>query len=274
MASQAQKALTELPHDPYAILDQLDESAFLAELAGQVVEEFVYEIEAWNPRTRQKEKQYQLSKPGVDAVCTELAEHRNVVIRETGLDVNDDAIKREARFHVTATRYKIRQNQDGTITEIPLDSVVGVKRQPYDFVKKGGEKGGENPHWYETGAMKAARNARRRLIPEAIVVEFIKLWKGEKGRVRRVSEDDDRAPETTTEDTPSKSEMDRRKEEIALLLEDRFGKGAAWDDPKKMEVLEATFNTKNWKEISALAPADFMKRAESFETELAKVPPF
>lgn len=278
--------------DPYAILDRLDENAFVAEMAGQIVRTYVYEVETWDPQTRQRVKAHQLSKSGVDAVCRELA-NRNEVIREDTLDVFRDDVKREATFHVKATRYRIRETADGRVQEIPLDSTIGVKRQPYNIIGKAGSISDRlNPHWYEHGAMKAARNARRRLIPEAIAVELIKLWAGEKGRVRTVTERDyeedpgaDYGPpppepppaparERVVDSEKLRSAATARVHDIESLLAQTFGDGPPWEHEQKIEVLNETFGTRHWKSIRERAtkePGRFLREAQSFDENLAAV---
>src|SRR5204862_305827 len=69
-----------------------------------------------------------------------------------------------------AARYVVAK--DGR--EVKLDQVFGVKRQPvwYDGRQAAGPRV-LNPHWYEQGAMKAARNARARLVPANVKAEII-----------------------------------------------------------------------------------------------------
>jgi hypothetical protein len=262
--------------DPYAILDRLDEEAFVAEMSGAVVKHYVYKVMQWNPETRQKEPRHQLSKPGVDAVCRELAK-RGEVIREELIECVEDNVRREAKFHVRATRYQIRERPDGSIQEIPLDSAFGVKRQSYNIVGPGGMPTDKpNPHWYEHGTMKAARNARRRLIPEAVAVELITAWAKAPERVREVAEPDDRIPPGEAVAPPSTRERAEgdagaAKEKAAGLtrvrstLQDLYGPGAPWDGEEKQALLKKAWGTANWKDITTKSPSNFLAGLAVFD---------
>lgn len=252
----------------FSLTDRLDEEAFVAELHGKLVEEYIYEIEQWNPRTRQKETVAALSAAGVDAACQHLAD-RNVVIREMSLDCVIDRVAEEATFHAKAGRYKI-EVRGSEVVEILLDTAIGTKRQPMRYPAKGqrrdeAPKGDVNPHWYEAGARKACRNARRRLIAEAIFRELVKSWKGEKGRVRRieVAQEQPAAPA----EAPAKSTADAAKEEasrkrawqevlndVRRELDTNFGPGAPWEHEGKKAVLQEVFGTSHWKSITAMPP--------------------
>ena len=208
--------------DPFQLMDRMDEEALKRELDGVASNELVYVVREGGQEI------VGLSKQGVDECCMALVT-QGQVIREEDLEyeVLGEGEDAEALFKVKAARYAV--SPDGT--EVKLDQVIGVKRQPLYFEKaalsldakvpskkyKGrtyrellddaegrdylgwmsenfgdadirdftrrllaGEDVGSakrtrplNPHWYEHGAMKAARNARFRLIPGHIRAQVI-----------------------------------------------------------------------------------------------------
>jgi hypothetical protein len=142
------------PYDAFQQMDAWDDEALLAELQGAVAKSLVYEFKQAGATVTG------LSKVGVDECCMELVK-RGEVIREEEIEVEymGEGAEREAVFKVWAARYVVAKDGAG---EVRLERVLGVKRQP---LYQGGKL---NPFWYEQGAMKAARNARFRLIPAAI----------------------------------------------------------------------------------------------------------
>jgi len=61
-----------------------------------------------------------------------------------------------------------------------LDSTLGAKRQPRYY-----STGVENPFAYELAITKAERNARKKLMPEKIIMEMMKEYK-KQGKVEEV----------------------------------------------------------------------------------------
>ncbi|HET9985321.1 MAG TPA: hypothetical protein VFQ38_17100, partial [Longimicrobiales bacterium] len=157
------------PADPFVLMDRMDDEAILAELEGLVADTLVYHYrdggrDVWG-----------LAKAGVDEACAHLA-NQGYVIREEALRYRVDERRREAYFCVQAARYAVFA--DGH--EVALDKAWGAKRQPLL-----GDAGRLNPHWFEQGAMKAARNARSRLIGAELKARIIELAR-ETGKVRDV----------------------------------------------------------------------------------------
>jgi len=209
------------PWDPFQLMDRLDEDALRREMEGVASTDLVYVVKEGGQEV------VGLSKTGVDECCMALVS-QGQVIREEELsyDVIGEDEDREALFKVKAARFAV--SPEGT--EVRLDQVIGVKRQPLyyepaqldldarvpsrkykgktyrelletadgrDYLAWMAENfnepeirafvtrilGGEevvaqrgkqlNPHWYEAGAMKAARNARFRLIPGNVRAQVI-----------------------------------------------------------------------------------------------------
>lgn len=146
---------TEAAHwDPFSAMDRMDEEALSRELQGIASTELVYIVKDGGQEV------VGLSKVGVDECCMVLVT-QGQVIREESLEyeILGEGEDREALFKVKAARFAVAA--DGH--EVRLDQVLGVKRQPLYY-----RQGKLNPHWYEQGAMKAARNARFRLIPAQV----------------------------------------------------------------------------------------------------------
>ena len=163
-AVQAAEAEGLQRFDPFSLMDALDDEAILRELEGIATETLVYTI-----RDKSGKELTGLSKGGTDEACNVLA-HQREVIREEELHYTVQLESGEALFTVRAARYVVAK--DGR--EVKLDQVFGVKRQPlwYDGRQAAGPRV-LNPHWYEQGAMKAARNARARLVPANVKAEII-----------------------------------------------------------------------------------------------------
>ena len=167
--------------DPFQLMDRLDEDALRRELEGVASTDLIYVV-----RERGQEI-VGLSKTGVDECCMALVS-QGQVIREEDLEyeVLGEGEDREALFRVKAARFAVSPSGQ----EVRLDQVIGVKRQPlYQSSHK------LNPHWYEHGAMKAARNARFRLIPGNVRAQVIAAAR-ESGRTRVVDADPPASPGT------------------------------------------------------------------------------
>lgn len=175
VASTVAAPVTTETADAFSLMDRLDDDAIVRELEGQIVEHLVYHFRDERTGT----EVWGLSKPGVDEACRELA-RRGEVIREEKLEweIHDGF----ALFRVLAARYAV--NRDGT--EARLDSAWGVKRQSIAQWSAAHRTRAENPHWFEQGAMKAARNARSRLVPAELRAAIIARAK-EAGRVRTIA---------------------------------------------------------------------------------------
>jgi hypothetical protein len=166
--------------DPFQLMDRMDEEALRRELDGVPSDELVYVVKQGGREV------VGLSKSGVDQCCMALVA-QGQVIREEELqyEIIGEGESREGLFKVKAARYAV--SPEGR--EVRLDQVIGVKRQPlfHDSQKF-------NPHWYEAGAMKAARNARFRLLPSAVRSQVIASARNS-GQARVVEE----ATEVVTE---------------------------------------------------------------------------
>lgn len=174
--------------DPFVAMDRLDDDAIMAELEGRTIKALVYEFKQDGGTVRG------LSKVGVDSVAREMAK-QGEVLREMELDwaVDDDGA---VLFKAKVGRYMVQTNQaTGEIHEVLLDTAFGVKRQ-----EKGYAGGRANPFWFEQGSMKAARNARMRLIREDLKQTVIQAAVNE-GRVQKVEQ-----PPAVLAPTGSKSE--------------------------------------------------------------------
>lgn len=156
----------------FQLMDRLDDELILAELKGEILETYVYDFEVAGRTVRG------LSKAGIDAACAEVA-RRGEAIRE--LDIEWEITEDAVLFAVKAARFAILENG----TERQLDAVIGTKRQPKTMTLRSGGVA-DDPFWFEKGAAKAGRNARRRLLPEKLIVELVNAYITE-GKVKRKS---------------------------------------------------------------------------------------
>lgn len=189
--------------DAFQIMDNWDEEVVLRELRGESPRgKLVYKFK------QQGKEVVGLGKEGVD-FCCQVMMHQGQVIRELGMKYTliGDAEQREALFVAKAGRFAV--GRDGS--EIKLDTVLGVKRQPlYNLIRATGEWV-LNPHWYEHGAMKALRNARLRLIPIAVREEVMAMARAG-GRVQSNAQE-------KPEDLTRKPSSDEQRSLYSKLLQ-------------------------------------------------------
>jgi len=156
---------------PFLLMDQEDEKQIIAEMQGEIIKQYVY---SYHDRGRVVEG---LSLAGINAVSIHMAEtgHPMRVIEQ---NITEDAEFIKAVIKVG--RYSVKN--DGT--EVGLDSAYGAKRQAKFYVS-----GKENPFAFEQAISKAERNARKKLIPEKVIVELMKQYKNE-GKVKEIKATD------------------------------------------------------------------------------------
>src|SRR5918996_1427601 len=141
--------------DPFQLMDRMDEEALRRELDGVAATDLVYVVKEGGQEV------VGLSKTGVDECCMALVS-QGQVIREENLQC------------------ELLEFADGRDYLAWMAENFG-EPELRDFVRRilGGEevvaqRGRQlNPHWYEAGAMKAARNARFRLIPGNVRAQVI-----------------------------------------------------------------------------------------------------
>jgi len=157
--------LTEVK--PFVLMDAEDEKQIIAEMRGEIIKAYVYRY------TDKGHTVEGLSKAGVDAVAMNLAMQKKP-LRVLGHSVVED--DKYIKAIVKVGRYII--NEDGT--ESLLDTTLGTKRQAKFYVG-----GRENPFAYEQAVVKAERNGKRKLMPEKIIIEMMKLYKNQ-GRTKDI----------------------------------------------------------------------------------------
>lgn len=163
--------------DPFVMMDHFDDEAILAELEGQALQALVYEF----PQDGQTIRG--LSKGGVDAVAAEMAK-QGEVLRELELTWEDNGDY--VLFRAKVGRFRVAIDKStGEMREVLLDTVFGLKRQDKQQARRDGSLR-DNPFWFETGGMKAVRNAKARLIREDLK-EQILLQAVKDGRTRRAA---------------------------------------------------------------------------------------
>jgi len=152
---------------PFILMDAEDEKQIVAEMRGEIIKAYVYRY------TDKGHTVEGLSKAGVDAVAMNLAmKKRPLRVLEQTVSEDDKYIK----VIVKVGRYII--NEDGT--ETLLDTTLGTKRQAKFYAG-----GRENPFAYEQAVVKAERNGKRKLMPEKIIIEMMKLYT-DQGRTKDI----------------------------------------------------------------------------------------
>lgn len=164
------------PTLPYVLMDAEDDNQILAELGGAIIDHFVYSF-------KQDGKEVtSLSKTGVDAVCVEMANTKNIIY-----DVVDTQFREDADYFyvdVKVERSRLLFSESGEYKgKAPMGSATGHKRQAKQQRTKFGLK--DDQFAYEKAFSKAERNAKMSLIPKPFVLEMIKQFRGE-GKVKQI----------------------------------------------------------------------------------------
>ena len=179
---------------PFSIMDRLDDEAVLAEMQGEVIEEYVYSFE------QDGRKVTGLSKTGVNAVTAEMAK-RGEVIRELDITTQWEPDAKAILIIVKAGRFLV--DKEGK--EILLETTFGAKRQPLQMPIHKKDRFGraiageweltEDPFFFEKAVAKASRNAKRALLSEPLIIQIINQAVNEGGKkVKRIRSG--KAPET------------------------------------------------------------------------------
>lgn len=143
-------------------IEQRDESQILAELAGETIKEYIYEIEVRDTKTKQKTRKAKLSWAGVKEVARSRG---NIVLSDPIISDTDDAV----RIVVRAT--DLKRNF----------TVFGGCHQPKQQKVKDLDKGGNllghhlesDDHYFPKALSKAQRNALNLCIPGDYAAKFI-----------------------------------------------------------------------------------------------------
>jgi len=195
--------------DAFQIMDTLDDEMIEAELKNRVVDTWSYSFPGSDGKLAEG-----LSKVGVDEACVEMSK-RGYIIREGEIVMRQDPINAQyLLFQVPASL--IRITAEGR--EILMDVVNGSKRQWVKMKKRNGMIV-DDPFWYEKGAMKAARNARSRLIPSETKTTILMLAR-QKGKRKSINptanapKSSQKSPEppqsTNTEKPPDTGEQGKK----------------------------------------------------------------
>lgn len=162
-------AAMEKPVSPVAIvprydddapeeLQRLDEEQIVAELSGRLVENSFYQVERYNPRTKQKEVQNILSLAGIKTIAQKMGcisvEPKDVIITETASDA-----------------YRVMVAVKDTKKNITMTGVSEQSRkQSYGDTTK------PDPFALQKAYSKAVRNAIRWLLPEYVIQAAMDEW--------------------------------------------------------------------------------------------------
>jgi len=171
---------------PFILMDKADEEQILKEMRGDIIKEFVYSY-----RDKKGNIVEGLSNAGVNATSMEMA------VRKKPLRVLEQWVTEDDKHYkaiVKVGRYIVKD--DGT--EVLVDTTLGSKRQAKFF-----KPGVENQFAFEQAVVKAERNGKRRLMPEKIIIEMLKLYKNQ-GKVKKIHE-----PVNSEKVEPDSSEVKR-----------------------------------------------------------------
>ncbi|MCL0047868.1 hypothetical protein M1N20_00120 [Dehalococcoidia bacterium] len=227
-----------VPWRPFEIMERVEDEAVIQELRGEVIGTLVYEFS-----DRDGRRVVGLSKAGVDRVASEMA-MKGEVLRELDFELMSDtdsvtAVVKAGRFAVS---------QDGR--EILLETVFGTKRQPRKreiyvrgkdgkpIIKDGQpvKRVEEDPFVVEVAMVKAARNAKRRLMPESLITKVIDMARQE-NKVRKLGPPEE--PTASKPATPPRQETKAPAPGSDISQEDFVLQAKAKGYTNWREILEA-----------------------------------
>jgi len=186
--------------DSFQIMDRLDDELIEAELKNRVVNTWSYSFTGNDGRLQEG-----LSKVGVDESCVEMSK-QGYIIREGKISwAQDPTDSQYVLFDVPASLIRITPETK----EVLMDVVNGTKRQWIHMKLKNGSVV-KDPFWFEKGAMKAARNARSRLIPSEVKTKILVLAR-QSGKTRKINEADNIPPFQSRSNEEAIKDQEKKK---------------------------------------------------------------
>ena len=151
---------------PFEAMEKLEDEILLQELRGQVIEPLVYEF--IDPGGRSV---VGISKAGVDWVASEMM-MRGEVLREL-----DFQLILEPSYVIAVVKAgRFTMNREGH--EVQLETAFGARRQPRKRKTPAlntETQEEDDPFAIEIALIKAARNAKRRLMPESLIIRVFDI---------------------------------------------------------------------------------------------------
>lgn len=169
---------------PFWLMDRMDDDLIKQELEGKMPDVLTYHFEDKGREI------WGLSKAGVDEAKAELAK-KGEVLRV--LDVQFVDGEKDGKFIVKVGRYVISNAGQ----EVLLDTTAGFKKQDKKKKARDGREY-DDPFWFESGGVKAQRNAFHSLIPKTIIQGVIEYAK-QHGKVKEVKNSEHPQPEKQNE---------------------------------------------------------------------------
>jgi len=202
--------------DSFQIMDRFDDEIIEAELKNRVIDTWSYSFKDSDGRLQEG-----LSKVGVDEACVEMSK-RGYIIREGVISMQTDPTDAQyILFQVPASLVRITSESK----EILMDVVNGTKRQWIKMKLKSGQIV-YDPFWYEKGAMKAARNARSRLIPSETKARILLLAR-QKNKTRNVDETSTGTSQAAPQSKKANKPIDKHRQKQIMLNCPRLKKPVA-----------------------------------------------
>lgn len=175
--------------EAYQLMDRLDDEQMVAVITSNTHAEIAGKLYySFNVNGKLVEG---LSKKAIDECCRSLAKYGEFIREEHVLFFIDPSDPQYMLFSCLASRVVLIDSK-----EVKAESVLGTKRQWMFFKKKDGtlEK---DAYWFEKGAMKAARNARERLLPTIVKEAFLSDLRSKKnGNAKQTYSTPKKSPET------------------------------------------------------------------------------
>ncbi len=222
--------ITSLMWQQIKEIEARDESQILAELAGETINEYVYEVKQWDSRNKKELRKIKLSWAGVKEVARLRG---NIVLSEPMITDTDDAL----RIVIKAT--DLTRNF----------TVFGGCHQPKkmkvnDYDKDSGEITGshleDDPFYFTKGLSKCQRNALNLCIPGDFAAKCIDRWLHSSGKPALQPSERKRI----TEKAPSRPTPKAPEE---------------WDNVKKEDVKDFLALEKLIWDLAKIQPTDIYK---------------
>lgn len=135
------------------LTEKKDEDQILAEMKNQVISQWLYTIDVWNPKTKQTEKLTSLSYAGVKEAVRRRGNFRFVPCKCCGKTVHVDNDEKEYRVQVTV--------HDENRNIMFIGAAQSPKNTPFAWV---------------LAVNKAERNAFRKMLPEKQIAVLVQQY--------------------------------------------------------------------------------------------------
>ena len=164
---------------PFQEMDALDEQQIVAEMKGQILEQYFYTFEQWNDRLKKTETKVGLSYAGIKTLARRMSEQGHP------LSVVHHEEHESADGRLILATCVVQDLSTGEKRVGAAESERQMPRYKWENGKKTDEVIVEvtRPFAYTAAVSKAQRNALRMFLPEKVIEEGYKEWKTNKEKL-------------------------------------------------------------------------------------------